>query len=89
MLIPTKQVSVELMRGNSTTLVCTASSNPFPTFTWHTNGGEIRQGFNNTWNSSSLIVTPVNDGDFTSYFCTARNRIGLDSVTFMLKEKGK
>ena len=84
-----KQVSLELLRGNSTTLKCTASANPFPKFTWRKQEREIsRRSYKNTWNSSALIVTPVNDGDFTSYVCIVKNQIGLDSVTFTLKEKG-
>ncbi|PFX22131.1 Hemicentin-2 [Stylophora pistillata] len=86
-LKPNKQVSMELTRGNSTTLKCTASANPYPALTWHTQGGEIKQGVSNTLNSSSLIVTPRNDSDFTSYMCIAKNGIGFDSVTFMLNEK--
>jgi len=36
-----------------------------------------------------LKVTPVSTGDFTSYVCTAKNRLGWDSATFDLQEKGK
>ncbi len=82
-----KQVSVKLLRGNSTTLKCIAAANPSPTFTWDKHGEKISAGFNSTWNSSTLTVTPVNDNDFTSYVCTAKNRLGWDSVTFILQEK--
>lgn len=81
-------MSVKLTRRDSITLKCTADANPQPAFTWHTQGGEIKQG-SYTSNSSSLVVTPINDGDFTSYVCIANNEIGIDSVTFMVNEKGK
>ncbi|XP_078381404.1 fibroblast growth factor receptor 4-like [Oculina patagonica] len=85
---PTKRVSVELLRGNSTTLKCVAAANPSPTFSWNKHGEKISDGFNSTWNSTTLAVTPVNDNDFTSYACTAKNRVGWDSVTFILQDKG-
>ena len=88
-LPPSKQVSIELVRGNSTTLKCVAAANPSPTFTWRKGKHEISDGFYSTWNSSSLKVTPVSTGDFTSYVCTAKNRLGWDSATFDLQEKGK
>ncbi|KAL9964826.1 hypothetical protein ACROYT_G028517 [Oculina patagonica] len=53
-----KQVSVELLRGNSTTLKCIAAANPSPTFTWDKHGEKI-----------------------------TKNRLGWDSVTFILQEK--
>jgi len=84
-----KQVSMELLRGNSTTLKCVAAANPSPSFTWRKGKHDISDGFNSTWNSSSLKVTPVSNGDFTSYVCTAKNRLGWDSATFDLQEKGK
>ncbi|CAH3168761.1 unnamed protein product, partial [Pocillopora meandrina] len=86
---PNKKVALELTRGNSTRLKCTADANPSPTFTWYTHDGEITQGFSHTSNSSSLIVTPINDRDFTSYICLASNKIAVDSVMFTLHEKGK
>lgn len=84
-----KQVSIELVRGNSTTLKCVAAANPLSTFTWRKGKDEINYGFNSTWNSSSLKVTPIGNGDFTSYVCTAKNRLGWDSATFDLQEKGE
>nr|XP_058941782.1 fibroblast growth factor receptor 3-like [Pocillopora verrucosa] len=86
---PNKKVALELTRGNSTRLKCAANANPSPTFTWYTHDGEITQGFSHTSNSSSLIVTPINERDFTSYICLATNKIANDSVTFTLHEKGK
>jgi len=83
-----KQMSMELQRGNSTTLKCVAAANPLPTFTWRKGKHEISDGFNSRWNSSSLTVTPVSNGDFTSYVCTAKNRLGWDSATFDLQETG-
>ena len=80
---------MELLRGNSTKLKCEAAANPSPTFTWHKHREMISVGFNSTWNSSTLTVTPANDEDFTSYACTAKNRLGWDSFTFVLQEKGK
>ncbi|KAL9964482.1 hypothetical protein ACROYT_G028129 [Oculina patagonica] len=64
---PTKRVSVELLRGNSTTLKCVAAANPSPTFSWNKHGEKISDGFNSTWNSTTLAVTPVNDNDFTRF----------------------
>lgn len=61
---PNKKVALELTRGNSTRLKCAANANPSPTFTWYTHDGEITQGFSHTSNSSSLIVTPINERDF-------------------------
>ncbi|XP_078381595.1 protein amalgam-like [Oculina patagonica] len=84
---PSKQVTVEILRGNSTTLKCVAAANPSPTFTWHKHREKISVGFNSTWNSTTLTVTPVNDNDLTSYVCTAKNPVGWDSVTFILREK--
>ena len=84
-----KQVSMEMVRGNSTTLKCVAAANPSPTFTWRKGRNKISDGFNSTWNSSSLKVTPISDGDFTSYVCTAVNRLGWDSATFDLQERGE
>ena len=88
---PMKQLTLELTRGNSTTLECTADANPFPIFTWHTEGGDIKQGFSNTSNSSYLAVTPINDSDVKNYMykCVATNKLGFDSVTFTLIEKSK
>jgi len=83
-----KQVSIELVRGNSTTLNCVAAANPSPTFTWRKGKHENSDGFYSTWNSSSLKVSPVSTDDFTSYVCTAKNRLGWDSATFDLHEKG-
>lgn len=84
-----KQVSMALLRGNSTTLKCVAAANPSPTFTWHKGKNKISDGFHSTWNSSSLKVTPVSNDDFTSYVCTAKNRLGWDLATFDLQEKGE
>ena len=84
-----KQVSIELVRGNSTTLKCVAAANPLPTFTWRKGKHEISNGFNSMWNSTSLKVTPMRNGHFTSYVCTAKNRLGWDSATFDLQEKGE
>ena len=88
---PSKRVTVtvELLKGNSTELKCEAAANPSPTFTWHKSGEKISVGFNSTWNSSTLTVTPVNDDDFTSYVCTASNSLGSDFRTFVLQEKGE
>ena len=82
-------MSIKLIRGNSTTLKCVAAANPLPAFTWRKGKHEISDGFNSTWNSSSLKVTPMRNDDFTSYACTAKNRLGWDSATFYLQEKGK
>lgn len=46
---------MELRRGNSITLSCAASANPYPALTWQTQGGEIKQGVSNTLNSSSQV----------------------------------
>ncbi|XP_022801985.1 protein amalgam-like [Stylophora pistillata] len=90
-LKPRKQLTLELTRGNSTMLECTADANPFPIFTWHTEGGDIKQGFSNTSNSSYLAVTPINDSYVKNYMykCVASNKLGFDSVTFTLIEKRK
>lgn len=76
------------LNGNSITLKCEANGNPSPTFTWRKKDDTIYEGFNTSWNSSALIVTTT-ENDFTFYVCTARNKIGLDSYTFSLHEKGK
>lgn len=76
------------LKGNSITLKCEANGNPSPTFTWRKKDDTIYEGFNTSWNSSALIVTTT-ENDFTFYVCTARNKIGLDSYTFSLHEKGK
>ena len=80
-------MSVKLGRGNSTTLKCIAAANPSPTFTWKKQRYKISVGFNSTWNSSTLMVTPVEDDDFTSYVCIAKNKLGWDSATFILQKE--
>ena len=70
-------------------LKCVAAANPSPTFTWNKQNEKITVGFNSTWNSSTLTITPVKDNDFTRYVCTAMNRLGWDAVTFILQEKGE
>ena len=84
-----KQVTMELLKGNSATLKCVAAANPSPTFAWRKGKHGISVGFNRTWNSSSLKVTPISNGDFTTYVCTAKNQLGWDSATFDLQDKGK
>lgn len=86
---PKKLVSMLLLRGTTTTLKCEADGNPFPTFSWHKNSEEISDGFNSTWNSSTLTVTATDGDDFARYVCTAENRVGWDSVAFILHEKGE
>ena len=76
------------MRGHSMPLKCGAFGNPLPVLSWHRLRDGISQTFKNLWNSSSLVVTPINDTDFTSYTCIATNKLGSDQVTFILKEKG-
>ena len=41
---------------------------------WHRLRDGISQKFKNLWNSRSLVVTPINDTDFTSYTCIATNK---------------
>ena len=69
-------------------LTCIASGNPSPVLTWHRQRDGISETFKNPWNSSSLVVTLINDTDFTSYTCIATNKMGSDQVTYILKEKG-
>ena len=75
------------LKGSLITLKCEANGNPSPTFSWRNENERIYEGFNTSWNSSSLIVTQRND--VTLYVCTATNKIGWDSYTFSLHEKGK
>ena len=79
--------SSKRLKGSLITLKCEANGNPSPTFTWRNKNERIYEGFNTSWNSSSLIVTQRND--VTLYVCTATNKIGLDSYVFSLHEKGK
>ena len=55
---------------------------------WHRQREGISETFKNPWNSSSLVVTPINDTEFTSYTCIATNKMGSDQLKFILKEKG-
>lgn len=75
------------LKGSLITLKCEANGNPSPTFSWRNENERIYEGFNSSWNSSSLIVTQRND--VTLYVCTATNKIGWDSYAFSLHEKGK
>ena len=79
--------SSKRLKGSLITLKCEANGNPSPTFTWRNENERIYEGFNTSWNSSSLIVTQRNDVTF--YVCTATNKIGSDSYAFSLHEKGK
>ena len=79
--------SSKRLKGSLITLKCEANGNPSPTFTWRNKNERIYEGFNTSWNSSSLIVTQRNDVTF--YVCTATNKIGSDSYAFSLHEKGK
>ena len=79
--------SSKRLKGSLITLKCEANGNPSPTFTWRNKYERIYEGFNTSWNSSSLIVTQKNDVTF--YVCTATNKIGSDSYAFSLHEKGK
>ena len=79
--------SSKRQKGSLITLKCEANGNPSPTFTWRNKNERIYEGFNTSWNSSSLIVTQRND--VTLYVCTATNKIGSDSYVFSLHEKGK
>ena len=79
--------SSKRLKGSLITLKCEANGNPSPTFTWLTKNERIYEGFNTSWNSSSLIVTQRND--VTLYVCIATNKIGSDSYAFSLHEKGK
>ena len=75
------------LKGSLITLKCEANGNPSPTFSWRNKNERIYEGFNTSWNSSSLIVPQRND--VTLYVCTATNKIGSDSYAFSLHEKGK
>ena len=86
---PSIHLSSKEIKGNSVTLMCKADGNPSPTFRWHKSHKRISEGFNSTWNSSTLMVTPITDDDFTRYVCTAENRVGWDAHTFLLHKKGK
>ena len=79
--------SSKRQKGSLITLKCEANGNPSPTFTWRNKNERIYEGFNTSWNSSSLIVTQRNN--VTLYVCTATNKIGSDSYVFSLPEKGK
>ena len=79
--------SSKRLKGSLIALRCEANGNPSPTFTWRNEYERIYEGFNTSWNSSSLIVTQKNDVTF--YVCTATNEIGSDSYAFSLHEKGK
>ncbi|CAH3157631.1 unnamed protein product [Porites lobata] len=77
--------SSKRLKGSLIALKCEAKGNPSPTFTWRNEYERIHEGFNTSWNSSSLIVTQKNDVTF--YVCTATNKIGSDSYAFSLHEK--
>ncbi|CAH3159135.1 unnamed protein product [Porites evermanni] len=76
------------LKRSPITLRCEADGNPSPTFYWHKDSEIIREGFNSSWNASTLTVSPVNDKDSTRYVCTAKNKIGWDALAFQLHKKG-
>ena len=77
------------LKRSPITLRCEADGNPSPTFYWHKDSEIIHEGFNSSWNASTLTVSPVNDKDSTRYVCTAKNKIGWDALAFQLHKKGK
>ena len=77
------QTVVLSWKGNPTRLECAAKGYPAAVYSWKRGDSLLKD--RQSGNSSVLTITPSADSDFTSYTCIAKNIIGQDSKTFILK----
>jgi len=77
------------MIDDSVVFICTATGIPLPTITWSSDiDGDIATNtetiFNMTTIYSEVIISDVQEDDFTNYTCTAENQFGSVTATAML-----
>ena len=83
---PSKTKTILSWKGRPVKLKCSAVGDPVAQFSWTRADKRMLDGeFETFGNSSILSIVPSADSDFTDYTCTARNIIGEDNRTFILK----
>ena len=78
---PSGTQTVLSWKGNPTNLKCVAEGYPPAVYSWERGDSQLIGGEA----GSVLTITPSADSDFTNYTCIAKNKIGQDSTTFILK----
>ena len=74
--------------NHETKLRCEAEGVPAPDIIWTRNDITISP-LKSQPGVREIMITPKNANDFGDYVCTAKNRLGWDSATFDLQEKGE
>ncbi|KAK2510188.1 hypothetical protein MC885_004902, partial [Smutsia gigantea] len=83
-------VAVYTWEGNQVNITCEVFAYPSATISWFRDGQLLPSSnysnikIYNTQSASSLEVTPDSESDFGNYNCTAVNRIGQESLEFIL-----
>ncbi|XP_054448441.1 neural cell adhesion molecule 1 isoform X2 [Pteronotus mesoamericanus] len=83
-------VAVYTWEGNQVNITCEVSAYPSATISWFRDGQLLpSSNYSNikiysTSSASYLEVTPDSENDFGNYNCTAVNRIGQESLEFIL-----
>uniref|UniRef100_A0A2K5DVC9 Neural cell adhesion molecule 1 n=1 Tax=Aotus nancymaae TaxID=37293 RepID=A0A2K5DVC9_AOTNA len=88
-------VAVYTWEGNQVNITCEVFAYPSATISWFRDGQLLpSSNYSNikiysTPSASYLEVTPDSENDFGNYNCTAVNRIGQESLEFILVQAGK
>ncbi|XP_057346811.1 neural cell adhesion molecule 1 isoform X26 [Manis pentadactyla] len=83
-------VAVYTWEGNQVNITCEVFAYPSATISWFRDGQLLPSSnysnikIYNTQSASSLEVTPDSESDFGNYNCTAVNRVGQESLEFIL-----
>ena len=85
--------AVTVTEGNSATLSCTASGDPFPTLSWLRNGVVIEPGttgYQFLSSGQTLVIGSVVESTHEGqYMCRATNFLGTATATISLSVLGK
>ncbi|KAI7806321.1 putative neural cell adhesion molecule 1-like [Triplophysa rosa] len=83
-LIHQERNSVFAGPNTSVSIICLVKGQPTPSITWTTPSTSDKSRYNYNSDKSELTISGVTRSDFGEYVCTATNKIGNNSATFIL-----
>ena len=84
--IKTLPLNVTETERNNVTLICNATGNPEPQFSWYKVKNTVKSNnrINLSANNSPLTITDVNRKDSGGYLCVAHNEVGNDTSIIVI-----